>query len=414
VSARVLVVGSGGREHALAWGLARSPKVGDVLAAPGNAGIAEVARCIPLPGEVAGIAALAVRERVDLVVVGPEAPLVDGLADACAERGIAAFGPSAAAARLEASKAYAKAFMTRHGIPTAPYGTFRDAASARSFVHERGAPIVVKVSGLAGGKGVTVAHEEREALEAVDAAFAAGSDEVVVEGFLAGREVSLLVLSDGVTARPLPLAEDHKQVGDGDVGPMTGGMGTVAPVDALGGGGVDEVMRSIVAPTLEGMRVEGSPFVGTLFVGLMLTDDGVQVLEYNVRFGDPETQVVLPLLDGDLFEVLAATADGRLAEASFGWRPRAAACVVMAAPGYPGSYPSGLPIDIPRDLGRDVMVFHAGTARDRGQLVSAGGRVLGVTALGDDRAEAIDRAYGAVARIEFSGAHYRRDIGRRR
>jgi phosphoribosylamine---glycine ligase len=222
------------------------------------------------------------------------------------------------------------------------------------------------------------------------------------------------VLSDGVTARPLPLAEDHKQVGDGDVGPMTGGMGTVAPVDALGGGGVDEVMRSIVAPTLDGMRDEGSPFVGTLFVGLMLTDDGVQVLEYNVRFGDPETQVVLPLLDGDLFEVLAATADGRLAEASFGWQPRAAACVVMAAPGYPGSYPSGLPIDIPRDLGRDVMVFHAGTARDRGQLVSAGGRVLGVTALGDDRAEAIDRAYGAVARIEFSGAHYRRDIGRRR
>jgi phosphoribosylamine---glycine ligase len=411
--ARVLVVGSGGREHALTWALRRSPLVGEVIAAPGNAGIAALARCLPLPERVEEIAALARAERVDLVVVGPEAPLAAGLADACAALGLAVYGPSAAAARLESSKAHAKAFMARHAIPTSPYGVFRDAAAARRYVREQGAPIVVKVSGLAGGKGVTVAPDVATAERAVEEAFASGRGEVVVEGYLAGQEVSLLVVSDGAVARPLRLAQDYKQAEDGDVGPMTGGMGTVAPVDLLDDAGLADVLRRIVEPTLAGLRAEGTPLVGTLFVGLMLTEEGPQVLEYNVRFGDPETQVLLPLLDTDLYELLQAAAVGRLDRVEVRWRPGAAACVVMAAPGYPGAYPRGIPLAIPADLGPDVVVFHAGTALGEEHLVSAGGRVLAVTAMAVDREAAVRRAYEAVARITFPGAHFRRDIGAR-
>jgi phosphoribosylamine---glycine ligase len=413
VSARVLVIGSGGREHALAWGLRRSPQVGEVIAAPGNAGIAEIARCVALPERMDAVAGLARAEGVDLVVVGPEAPLAAGLADACADLGLSVYGPSAAAARLEASKAHAKAFMVRHGVPTSPYGVFRDAPTARRYVEEHGAPIVVKVSGLAGGKGVTVAADVGAAVAAVDEAFGSGTPEVVVEGYLSGQEVSLLVVSDGRSARPLRLAQDYKQAHDGDRGPMTGGMGAVAPVDLLDDDGVADAMRRIVEPTLAGLREEGTPLVGTLFVGLMLTDEGPQVLEYNVRFGDPETQVVLPLLESDLFELLHAAAIGRLEGVELRWRPGAAACIVMAAPGYPGRYPAGIPLTVPADLGPDVLVFHAGTSRDGGGLVSAGGRVLSVTALADDRAAAVRRAYEAVERIAFPGAHVRRDIGAR-
>jgi phosphoribosylamine---glycine ligase len=413
VSARVLVIGSGGREHALAWGLRRSPQVGEVIAAPGNAGIAEIARCVALPERMDAVAGLARAEGVDLVVVGPEAPLAAGLADACAALGLSVYGPSAAAARLEASKAHAKAFMVRHGVPTSPYGVFRDAPTARRYVEEHGAPIVVKVAGLAGGKGVTVAADVGAAVAAVDEAFGSGTPEVVVEGYLSGQEVSLLVVSDGRSARPLRLAQDYKQALDGDRGPMTGGMGAVAPVDLLGDEGLANAMRHIVEPTLAGLREEGTPLVGTLFVGLMLTDEGPRVLEYNVRFGDPETQVVLPLLESDLFELLHAAAVGRLGGVELRWRHGAAACVVMAAPGYPGRYPAGIPLGVPADLGPDVLVFHAGTSRDGGGLVSSGGRVLSVTALADDRAAAVRRAYEAVGRIAFPGAHVRRDIGAR-
>jgi len=412
--ARVLVVGAGGREHALVWGLQRSDGVAEVLALPGNAGIAEQARCLADPGDVQAIADLAVAERVDLVVVGPEAPLVAGLADACRARGLRVYGPDAAGARLEASKADAKAFMLRHGVPTAASQCHVDEASAISALTSWPSPPVVKRSGLAGGKGVTVARDTAEAERAVREAFAAGEREVLLEERLEGQEVSLLVVCDGHSAQPLRLAQDYKQAEDGDQGPMTGGMGTVAPVELLDAAELEAVMASVVYPTLQGLRAEGISFIGTLFVGLMLTPNGPKVLEYNVRFGDPETQVLIPLLADDLYDLLHAAAGGELPARPLRWRDGAAACVVMAAPGYPGEPRTGTPIDVPVDLGDDVVVFHAGTRRDAdGRLVSAGGRVLNVVGFGADRAAAVRRAYAAVAAIEFPGAHVRSDIGAR-
>lgn len=411
--ATVLVVGAGGREHALAWALQRSPHVAAVLVTPGNAGTPS-APPMPDPSDVEAFAAAAAALDVDLVVVGPEAPLVAGLADACRARGLPVYGPDAAAARMEASKADAKAFMLRHGVPTAPARRCDDRSSALAALLELGAPIVVKRSGLAGGKGVTVAETVAQAEAAVRAAFDAGEASVLLEERLVGQEVSLLVVCDGQQAVPLRLAQDYKQAEDGDRGPMTGGMGTVAPVDLLDDAALAAVMATVVRPTLEGMRAEGTPFVGTLFVGLMLTERGPLVLEYNVRFGDPETQALLPLLESDLYELLRDAASGALgAGRRLRWRAGASACVVMAAPGYPGPPRTGTPLDLPDDLGPDVAVFHAGTARADGRLVSAGGRVLAVVALGADRDEAVARAYAAVARIGFAGAHYRRDIGAR-
>ncbi len=411
-AARVLVVGGGGREHALAWALGRSPLVGEVLVAPGNAGTVPAVH-MPDPVDVDAFADAARERAVDLVVIGPEAPLVAGLADACRARGLLVYGPDGAAARLEASKVDAKAFMLRHGVPTAAARRCDDVSSALAALTELGAPIVVKRSGLAGGKGVTVAEGTEAAEAAVHEAFAAGEDAVLLEERLVGQEVSLLLVCDGRDAVPLRLAQDYKQAEDGDLGPMTGGMGTVAPVDLLDAAAQADVMRSIVRPTLDGLRAEGTPFVGTLFIGLMLTERGPLVLEYNVRFGDPETQALLPLLESDLFELLRDAARGTLGTRALRWRAGACACVVMAAPGYPGSPRTGTPLDVPDDLGADVQVFHAGTRLEGERLVSAGGRVLNVVGLGNDMAQAVARAYGAVERIGFDGAHYRRDIGSR-
>lgn len=421
---KVMVVGGGGREHALAWALARSPSVGELLLAPGNAGMRGLGESVPVPGglgEQGSLTALAdeaARRRVDLVVVGPEEPLAAGLVDLLHARQVPVYGPSRAAARLEASKAESKAFMTRYGIPTAEAASVRDLAAARTAIDRlseaAGGPVVIKADGLAAGKGVTVAADVAEAYAAARQVFEGGHAELVVETFLSGQELSLLVVCDGRRGRPLPLAEDHKALLDGDRGPMTGGMGVIAPRDSLGETGLAEVRSRILEPTLAALREEGRPMVGTLFLGLMVTQDGPKLLEYNVRFGDPEAQALMPLLDSDLYALLSAATEGRVDEAELRWRPGSCTCVVMAAEGYPAAPVRGALLDIPDDLGSEVTVFHAGTALDaQGRWVSAGGRVLGVSAVGADAEASRRLAYAAVDRIGFPGAQWRRDIGRR-
>ncbi len=410
---KVLVVGGGGREHAVAWALARSPRVTDVVAAPGNAGIAQFGRCVETDLTPDNLLAVAKRERVDLTFVGPEAPLVDGVVDLFEAEGLRIFGPNKQAAQLEGSKRYAKDFMARYGIPTANYASFREVDEALEHLRAAAYPTVVKDANLAAGKGVTIAQTPQEARRATEEVLTApGGGEVVTEDFLVGQEVSLLLFTDGETAKPMLLAQDYKQALDGDTGPMTGGMGTVAPAPLLSGAQMEEVTAQIVEPTLRGLREEGVIYKGVLFIGLMLTEAGVKVLEYNVRLGDPETQVVLPLLKTDLVDVLEAVIEERLHEVKLEWSAGHAACVVMAAPGYPGDYPKGLPFNIP-PLPENVTVFHAGTSLQDGRWVSSGGRVLGVTALADTLAGAVRSAYGAVEKVHFEGAHYRRDIGRR-
>ena len=410
---KVLIVGSGGREHAVAWKLAQSPRVEHVIAAPGNAGIAQLGRCVETDSTPRDLLAIAQRERVDLTFVGPEAPLVDGVVDLFEAEGLRIFGPNGAASRLEGSKRYAKDFMARHGVPTANYASFREVEGALEYLRATSYPTVVKDADLAAGKGVTIAQTFGEASRAVEEVLRApGGGEVVIEDFLTGQEVSLLLFTDGKTMTPMLLAQDYKQALDGDAGPMTGGMGTVAPVSLLDDAQMEEVTAQIIEPTLRGLREEGVTYKGVLFIGLMLTEEGVKVLEYNVRLGDPETQVVLPLLKTDLVDVLEAVTNGRLHEVRLEWSPQSAACIVMAAPGYPGEYPKGLPLSIP-PLPENVTLFHAGTALQQGRLVSSGGRVLGVTALADTLEEAVTSAYKGVERVHFEGAHYRRDIGRR-
>ena len=419
---RILVVGSGGREHALVWALSGSPLCDVLHCAPGNAGIAAEPGvvCAPVGAEdLDGLVAYAQAEAIDYVVVGPEAPLVAGLVDRLAEAGIKAFGPSGAAAALEGSKAFVKDLCDRHGIPTAAYGRFTEAEAAKAYVRDQGAPIVVKADGLAAGKGVTVCESVEQALAAVDEAlveqaFGAAGSELVIEEFLEGEEASLFALVDGATALPLGVAQDHKQVGEGDRGPNTGGMGAYAPTPALDEAGVERVMAEIIQPTVAAMAAEGRPYKGVLFAGLMLGPAGPKLLEYNVRFGDPECQVLMLRLKSDLLPALMACTDGVLESFDLRWQEEAAMVVVMAAKGYPGAYQKGSEIRglEAADALEGVKVFHAGTKRgDNGAWLANGGRVLGVTALGSDVAAARDRAYRAVDLIDWPEGFCRRDIG---
>ncbi len=413
----VLILGSGGREHALARACARSPQIGKLIVAPGNPGCATVAATVPLDlADHRRIVELCEREAIDLVVVGPEAPLVAGIADELEKEGVACFGPSRAAAQLEGSKGFAKDFCRAFGIPTAAYGRFRSRDDAKAFIRTRGAPIVVKADGLAAGKGVVVAATIEEAEAAVDAllpASAASGAEVVVEEFLDGEEASFFALCDGVTAAPFASAQDHKRVGEGDTGPNTGGMGAYSPPPIMTPEMSDRVMREIVLPTVRGMAARGTPFRGVLFAGLMIGSDGPKLIEFNVRFGDPEAEVILERLTDDLLPLLEASAKASLAGFSPTFGADAALTVVMAARGYPGEPARGT-----RILGIEaaervpgVAVIHAGTRRTADGLVAEGGRVLAVTAKGHTVGEAQERAYAAVDRIDWPEGFCRRDIG---
>jgi phosphoribosylamine--glycine ligase len=412
---RILIVGGGGREHALAASLAGPGR--ELFCAPGNGGTASIATNIDIDAEATEIVAEeAARIGADLVVIGPEAPLVGGLADLLEQERIAAFGPGAFAAQLEGSKRFAKGLMERHGIPTGAYRDFTDRDAAHAYLDEVGAPIVVKADGLAAGKGVTVAHDIDAARAAVDECFDGRFGDagavVVIEEMLVGQECSLLAFTDGTTVIPMIAAQDHKPVFDGDTGPNTGGMGVYTPVPIVDAETL-ATMQAVLVDTITALRDEGVHFKGILYGGFILTEDGPKVLEYNARFGDPETQVILPMLETDLAEVLMAVAEERLADIDLAWKDGACLSVVMSSPGYPGDYPTGLPISGIADAEamEDVTVFHAGTKIDGDQVVTAGGRVLNVTATAPTLLEAKERAYAAVERISFEGGHYRTDIG---
>jgi len=414
---KVLLIGSGGREHALAWKLAQSPLLTKLWCAPGNPGIAGVAELAALdPADHPAITAFCKDKAVDLVVVGPEAPLVAGLSDALRGAGISVFGPSKAAAQLEGSKGFTKDLCAEYGIPTATYGRFRNAADASAYARGVGAPIVIKADGLAAGKGVTVAMTLDEALAAIDecfsGSFGVAGEEVVVEEFLEGEEASFFCLCDGRTALPFGSAQDHKRVGEGDTGPNTGGMGAYSPAPVMTAEMERRVMDEIIEPTMHGMAARGAPFSGVLFAGLMITADGPKLIEYNVRFGDPECQVLMMRLKDDLLVLLKGSADGQLAHMSARWRGDAALTVVMAMEGYPGAVKKGSVISgLEEAAGDGVQIFHAGTAMEDGRLVASGGRVLNVTASGASVGEAAAKAYVAVDRIDWPQGFCRRDIG---
>lgn len=418
---KVLVIGGGGREHALCWSLARAADVDEVVCAPGNAGIAKIARCAHVkPDDPSAVRALAEREHADLVVVGPEAPLVAGVADALREAGIAVFGPSATAAQLEGSKAYAKEVMAEAGVPTARHWTGTDAAAAKEALEGFAAPYVVKADGLAAGKGVRLCDTRAEASEAIDEAIVArafgdAGARVVLEEHLAGPELSVFAISDGTRVALLAPAQDHKRVGDGDTGPNTGGMGAYSPVPLADEALLERVRCEALQPTIDALAARGTPYVGVLYAGLVLTGEGPKVLEYNCRFGDPEAQAVLPRLRGSLAAVLRSAARGRLTQTRLDTDDTACVTVVLAAAGYPGRYDKGARITGLESLAarEDVLVFHAGTTKREGQLVTDGGRVLAVSGLGADLRAARDAAYGAVDHIDFDGAFCRRDIAAR-
>ena len=416
---KVLVIGGGGREHAVCKKLAESPLVSELLCAPGNAGIAQVARCVPdvKATDVEGIVALARREGVDFVCVTPDDPLALGCVDALEAAGIPAFGPSAYAAQMESSKIFSKNLMKKYGIPTAKSETFTDCAAALAYLDTQSAPIVVKADGLALGKGVVVAATIEEAKQAVremmeGGRFGQSGARVLIEECMVGREVTVLCFTDGKTLVPMVASQDHKRVFDGDRGPNTGGMGAFAPSPLFTPEVAARTREEILMPTLHAMASEGFTFKGVLYVGLMLTADGPKVVEYNARFGDPETQAVLPLLDADLMQIMMAVREQRLAEVEIRWKPQSAACIVLASGGYPGKYEGGKVITgIAQAEAMGATVYHAGTRREGDALVTAGGRVLGVTALGNTLREAVDAAYAAARQIHFEGAHMRSDIG---
>ncbi len=417
---KILVIGSGGREHALVWKLRQSPRVDRIYCAPGNPGMREQAERVDIAaGEIEKLADFAAREAVDLTVVGPEQPLVAGIADLFEERGLTVFGPSRDAARLEGSKAFAKELMLENGIPTAACEVFSDIDEARRYV-ARDRPLVVKADGLAAGKGVILCSGRAEAEAALDdimgrRAFGAAGDRVVIEELLVGEEASFMALMDGDDFLPLASAQDHKRVFDGDEGPNTGGMGAYSPAPVVDAAVHDAVVERVLKPLAAGLKRRGLEYRGVLYAGLMITEDGPKVLEFNARFGDPECQPIMMRLAGDLPSLLMATAEGRLRDVEAQWSDQAAVCVVLASAGYPGEYRTGMEIE-----GLDALeswdrgcAFHAGTTRDGGRWLTAGGRVLGVTALGDTIAAATREAYDGVSRIRWEGMHYRRDIARR-
>lgn len=417
---KVLVIGSGGREHAICWKLRQSTRVTELLCAPGNAGIAALARCVPVQAnDIDGIVRLAQEEKVEYVVVAPEGPLALGCVDRMQAAGIRAFGPSKSAARMEGSKIFAKELMRKHGIPTAAYAVFVDCDAALDYLRTQAMPIVIKADGLALGKGVVVAQTHEEAAEAVrdmmqGECFGPSGARVVIEECMTGPEVTLLCLADGRTILPMLPSQDHKRAFDGDLGPNTGGMGAFAPTPLYTPEVAAQVERHIMHPTLEALRAEGIDFRGVLYIGLMLTQQGPRVVEYNARFGDPETQAILPLLDSDLLDAMEAVTEGTLQPEHLRWKQGAAACIVLASGGYPGAYEGGKPIQGMWQAEQEgALVFHAGTRSQQGQIVTAGGRVLGVTASAASLSAAVHDAYKAANHIEFDGMRFRSDIGRR-
>ncbi|MBM3242437.1 phosphoribosylamine--glycine ligase [Candidatus Poribacteria bacterium] len=420
---RVLVVGGGGREHTYVWKIAQSQMVDTVYCVPGNAGIAQIAECrnIGLSGDFSDLADFVQAEGIDLTVVGPEAPLAEGLIDQFAARNLRAFGPSMSAARLESSKSFAKNLMSKYNIPTAEYQVFHNPEEATDYINKVGAPIVVKANGLAAGKGVLICQTENEAIQAiqyimVEKVFGTAGDTVVIEEFLQGEEATFTALTDGETVLPMVTSQDHKPVFDGDRGMNTGGMGAYSPAPVVTEEMHNKIMKEIVEPTIRGMANEGRKFAGILYVGLMIDTKGPKVLEFNCRLGDPEAQVILPRLKNDLVPALEACIDGTLEQIKLEWKSEPAVCVVMASGGYPQKYETGKVITglMETEAMKDVVVFHAGTTtNENGAIITNGGRVLGVTALGRDIKMAIDRAYEAVGKIHFDKVHYRRDIGHR-
>lgn len=416
---KILVVGGGGREHAIVWKLAQSPLADEIYCAPGNAGIAELADCVNIAAEdVDTLLEFAEAEDIDLTVVGPEAPLARGIVDKFAAAGRKIFGPSQAAALIEGSKELAKQIMEKYDIPTAKYASFTDAAAAKAYIDEMGAPIVIKADGLTAGKGVVVAMTIDEAKAAADDmlsgnAFGDAGAKVVIEEYLDGEEVSVLAFTDGYHVLPMVSAQDHKRAFDNDEGPNTGGMGAYSPAPVYTDALAEEVLQRVLKPAVDGMRAEGRLYKGVLYAGLMLTKDGVKVLEFNARFGDPETQAVLYRLKSDLVEIMLAVIDGTLADVTLEWTPEPAVCVVVASGGYPGKYAKGQAISGLDEQVPGAYVFHAGTAFIGQQVIANGGRVLGVTARGANIREAIDTAYRMVDKIHYDGCFSRRDIGHR-
>jgi len=418
---KVLVVGSGGREHALVWKVSQSPRVAKIYASPGNAGIAQLAECVPIKAEdIAGLLMFARSKAVDLTIVGPEGPLSLGIVDEFQRAGLRVFGPAKNAAEIEANKAFSKDLMRKYQIPSAGYGTFMNRAEAEAYVRSKGAPIVVKAAGLAAGKGVVVAETVEEAVNALDLimtkkVFGEAGNLVVVEECLRGEEASFMAFTDGKTVIPMASSQDHKRVFDADKGPNTGGMGAYSPAPVVTKQIEKQVMEKVMNPTVRAMEKEGRLFKGILYAGLMIHNGEAKVLEFNARFGDPETQPVMARLDSDLVEIIESILDGKLASTPVKWKADSAVCVVIASGGYPGRYDTGKEISgLDKAAGlRNVMVFHSGTALKDGKVVTDGGRVLGVTGFGPSVAAAIDTAYAGVREISFEGAHYRRDIGAR-